>query len=80
MLALIACNECKSLQDAYVDAVRALGVLNERHTRAVLEDDANSRVIDVLIREAGAEKQAAKHAYIQHRRAHHFPKLGSSRK
>jgi hypothetical protein len=71
----VLCNECRTLLDSFVAAVHELVVLNQTHSRAVLNGKPDPHGFELLIRAANEKKQNAKYACLQHRDTHGGPGL-----
>ena len=66
----LLCEQCRTLLDAFGEAVSEVVMLNEMHFRAVVEDEMDPHRFDLLIHAANEKKQNAKYAYVHHRETH----------
>jgi len=66
----ITCDACQALLEAFMEAVRELVILHERHVLAVVNEESDPHRFDLLIHEATERKQNAKYAYVHHRETH----------
>ncbi len=64
------CDQCRTLLDAFGEAVSEVVMLNEMHFRAVVEDEMDPHRFDLLIHAANEKKLNAKYAYVHHREMH----------
>ena len=64
------CEERYRLLDEFLDAVRALNLLNTQQTQAVMAGDRDFARFDILICLAQERKEAAKYTWIAHVESH----------
>jgi len=64
------CDECRSLRTEFLHAVHEVIELNERHMKAVLDNETEPHRFDILIHLANDRKQNIKYAYVHHLETH----------